>query len=178
MTAGTGGPYAQMALFETVLTELLPGIDATARAQADSNLSGTYTSTSPNTNASISLTTEPTLPGLKVTSLISNSTDVINTLYAVANGIPAPDVRLYPTELVGETGNGTVVRKYNAVISNPDAEYPNSLIESLNCVAWAQVGGQVYGSIVVDEVWIETDESGKAIGVELRAFGAKMERAN
>ncbi|KAM0722514.1 hypothetical protein Q7P37_001955 [Cladosporium fusiforme] len=177
-TAGTGGPYAQMALFETVLAELLPGIDATARAQAETNFAGTYTSTSSDVNTTISLTTNPTMPGLKVTSFISNSSDVINTLFTAVSGDPTPDLRLYPTDLVGKTGNGTMVRKYNAAVSSPNAEYPNSLIESMNCLTWAMVGNRVYGAIALDEVWIETDESGKAIGVELRAFGAKMERAN
>jgi len=85
-------------------------------------------------------------------------------------------VRLYPTELVRKNENGTETRKYNAVITNPDAKYPDSLIEALNCVAWEMVDSTAYGAIGVDEVWIETDESGKAVGVELRAFGAKMER--
>lgn len=30
--------------------------------------------------------------------------------------------------------------------------------------------------IGIDEVWSETDGSGKAVGFEARAFGAKMER--
>jgi uncharacterized protein YuzE len=38
------------------------------------------------------------------------------------------------------------------------------------------VDSTVYGAIGLDEVWIETDKSGKAVGVELRAYGAKMER--
>lgn len=167
-----------MALFETVLTELLPGLDATARSQAETNLAGTYVSSAQEVNTTLSLETEPSLPGLKVTSFISNSSDVLGTLFALYGNTPTPDVRLYPTELVKKTGDGTEVRKYNAATTNPDAKYPNSLIESLNCLSWGLVGGNAYGAVAFDEVWIETDNSGKAIGVEVRAFGAKMERAN
>jgi hypothetical protein len=87
-------------------------------------------------------------------------------------------VRLYPTELVRKNEDGTETRKYNAVISNPDVKYPDSLIEAMNCVSWEMVDSTAYGAIGMDEVWIETDESGKAVGVELRAFGAKMERVD
>jgi hypothetical protein len=101
---------------------------------------------------------------------------VISTLFAGLRKYPDPDVRLYPTELVRKTEQGTEVRKYNAVINNADAKFPSSQIEAMNCVTWAMVDSNVYGAIGMDDVWIETEESGKAIGVELRAFGAKMER--
>lgn len=174
LTAGSGDVPAQAALFQTVLTDLIPGLDATARAQAEVNLAGKYAAPSSEVNTTITLTTEPSLPGLKITQFISNSTGVINTLFAATRKYPKPDVRLYPTELVRKTDNGTTIRKYNAVINNPDAKYPNSLIEALNCVAWEQVDLSVYGAVGYDEVWIETDGSGKAVGVELRAFGARM----
>jgi hypothetical protein len=87
-------------------------------------------------------------------------------------------VRLYPTELVRKNANGTETRKYNVVINSPDVKYPNSVIEALNCVSWQMVDSTAYGAIGTDEVWIETDGSGKAVGVEVRAYGAKMERAN
>jgi hypothetical protein len=176
LTAGSGDVPAQSALFETVLTDLIPGLDATARSQAETNLAGTYAASKSDVNTTITLTTEPSLPGLKVSSFISNSSDIISTLFAAARKYANPDVRLYPTELVRKTDNATEIRKYNAVISNPDAEYPNSLIEAMNCVSWEMVDTTVYGAIGLDEVWIETDKSGKAVGVELRAYGAKMER--
>lgn len=64
------------------------------------------------------------------------------------------------------------------MISSPDIRYPNSVIEALNCVSWQLVDSTAYGAIGIDEVWIETDGTGKAVGVEVRAYGAKMERAN
>jgi hypothetical protein len=167
-----------MALFETVLTDLLPGLDAAAKSQAEDNLAGTYTASSPDVNTTITFATEPALPGLKVTSFISNSSDVLSMLLAAASQYPNPDVRLYPTELVRTTGYGTKVRKYNAVITNPDAVYPNSQIEAMNCVTWAMVDSNVYGAIGLDEVWMETDASGKGVGVEMRAYGAKMDKAS
>lgn len=87
-------------------------------------------------------------------------------------------MRLYPTELVRKNDNGTQTRKYNTVINNVDAKYPDSLIEALNCVDWQMVDSIAYGAIGIDEVWIETDGSGNAVGVEMRAFGAKLERVN
>jgi hypothetical protein len=175
-TAGSGDAPAQAALFETVLTDLIPGLDATARSQAETNLAGTYASSDPEVNTTITLATETSLPGLKVTSLTSNSSDVINTLFAGLRKSAIPDVRLYPTELVRKNENGTETRKYNAVITNADAKYPDSLIEAMNCVSWQMVDSTAYGALGIDEVWIETDNTGKAVGVELRAFGAKMER--
>lgn len=167
-----------MALFETVLADLIPGLDATARSQAEENLAGIYTASSPDINTTITFATEPSLPGLKVTSFISNSSDVLSILLAAARRYPNPDIRLYPTELVRKTGDGTEIRKYNAVINNPDATYPNNQIEAMNCVTWATVDLDVYGAVGLDEVWIETDANGKGVGVETRAYGAKMKRAN
>lgn len=168
-----------MALFETVLAELLPGLEATARSQAEKNLAGTYTASSPDVNTTIAFTTEPSLPGLKVTSFVSNSSDVLNsTLLPATHEYSNPDVRLYPTELIRKTGNGTEIRKYNAVVNNPDVVFPNDQMEAMNCMTWALVGAGVYGAIALDEVWIETDASGKGVGVEMRAFGAKMKRAS
>jgi hypothetical protein len=168
-----------VALFETVLADLLPGLEATARSQAEENLAGTYTSSPSDVNTTITFATEPSLPGLKVTSFISNSSDVLNsTLLAATHEYSNPDVRLYPTELVRNTGNGTKIRKYNAVVNNPDVVFPNGQMEAMNCMTWALVGAGVYGAIALDEVWIETDASGKGVGVEMRAFGAKMERAS
>lgn len=177
-TAGTGNAPAQSALFETVLTDLIPGLDATARSQAETNLAGTYTSSDPEANTTLALATEPSTPGLKLTSFTSNSSDVLHTLFAGLRKSANPEVRLYPTELVRKNDNGTQTRKYNAVINSVDVKYPNSLIEALNCVDWQMVDSTAYGAIGIDEVWIETDGSGKAVGVEVRAFGAKMERAN
>jgi hypothetical protein len=179
LSAGSGGPDAQVALFETVLADLLPGLDATARSQAERNLAGTYTASSSDVNTTITFATEPSLPGLKVTAFISNSSDVLSsTLLPPTHEYSNPDVRHYPTELVRETARGTKIRKYNALINNPDAVYPNGQMEAMNCMTWALVGAGVYGAIALDEVWIETDESGKGVGVEMRAFGAKMERAS
>ena len=122
--------------------------------------------------------TEPSGPGLKITSFISNSSDVLGGIFAAPSGKSLPDVRIYPTDLVRKTEEGTHVRKYNAIVGDPGVEYPNGLIEALNCVTWATVDLTVYGAIGLDEVWIETDESGKGIGVELRGFGAKLERSD
>lgn len=178
LTAGSGGDQAQSALFETVLTELLPGLDATARAQADTNLAGTYVAASSKVNTTISMETEPSLPGLKVTQFISNSSDVLHGLYSAFSGTKDPDVRLYPTELARKARNGAEIRKYNAVIGNTGRKFPNGHIEAANCVSWALVDAFVYGAVGLDEVWIETDKDGKGVNLELRAFGAKMERAN
>lgn len=176
LTAGSGDAPAQSALFETVLTDLIPGLDATARSQAETNLAGIYASSDPEVNTTLTLTTEPSLPGLKLTSFVSNSTDVLHTLFAGLRKSPNPDVRLYPTELVRKNADGTQTRKYNIVANSPDVKYPDSLVEALNCVSWQLVDSTVYGAIGIDEVWIETDDSGKAVGVEVRAFGAKMEK--
>lgn len=177
-TAGTGDAPAQSALFKTVLTDLIPGLDATARSQAETNLAGTYASSDPNINITLTLAIEPSLPGLKLTSFTSNSSDVLHTLFATLRKSPNPDVRFYPTELVRKNDNGTQTRKYNAVINSSDVKYPDSLIEALNCVAWQMVDSTAYGAIGIDDVWIETDDSGKAVGVEVRAFGANMERVD
>jgi hypothetical protein len=177
-TAGSGDAPAQSALFETVLTDLIPGLDATAKSQAETNLAGTYASSDPKVNTTLTLATEPSTPGLKLTSFVSNSSDVLHTIFAGLRKSLNPDIRLYPTELVRKNANGTQTRKYNAVTNSPDVKYPNSVIEALNCVSWQLVDSTAYGAIGIDEVWIETDGSGKAVGVEVRAYGAKMERAN
>lgn len=110
-TAGTGNAAVQSALFKTVITKLIPALDATACSQADTNLAGTYASNDPEVNTTLTLTTESSTPALKVTSSTSNSSDVLQTLFAGLCKSANPDVRFYPTELVRKNGNGTQTRK-------------------------------------------------------------------
>lgn len=119
------------------------------------------------------------MPGLRVTSFISNSTDTLRTLYAQIAGIKTgalPDVRLYPSNLSQESATGGAITSYHAVINDPSIRYPSTQLEALNCVAWQLVDLSAYGATGLDEFWIETDKDGKAVSVLPRAFGVTLIR--
>jgi hypothetical protein len=138
------------------------------------NLAGTYTSSSLNTT--ITLATEPGLPALKVTSFVSNSSDVLTVLMPVANHVKTADMRLYPTLIVRKTKEGNEVRKYHAVVNDPERIYPSDQVWATNCVSWDMLDSAAWGALGIDEFWIETDREGRAVNVQPKAFGVTLEK--
>nr|OQO26206.1 hypothetical protein B0A51_06005 [Rachicladosporium sp. CCFEE 5018] len=180
LTAGTGGAPTQLALSGLIMETLLPGLEATARSQAQTNLAGTYKVPSllgVTLNSSITLITEPGLPGLKVTSFTSNSTDVLNVGFPVIFNLPEAktlEVRLYPTLIIKKLDDGCEIRKWHAVVTDPGVEYPSEQIRANNCVQWELLDLAVYGAPGADEFWIKTDAEGKGYSILGRVFGVEM----
>nr|OQO28615.1 hypothetical protein B0A51_03331 [Rachicladosporium sp. CCFEE 5018] len=180
LTAGTGGAPTQLALSGLIMEILLPGLEATACSQAEIKLAGTYKVPSllgVSLNSSITLATEPGLPGLKVTNFTSNSTDVLNLGIPVIFNLPEAktlDVRLYPTLIIKKLDDGCEVRKWHAVVTDPGVEYPSEQIRANNCVQWELLDLAVYGATGADEFWIKTDAEGKGYSILGRVFGVEM----
>jgi len=180
-----------------IMSTLVPGLEATARSQAkvsyttkphpvlatdlyilQANLAGTFTFPLKSLNSSLTLSIDSDLPGLKLESFISSSTNVLSTLYPAAAGIKTttPDVRLYPSNLSQKTATGGMITVYHAAVNDPAMKYPNTEIDALNCVAWELVDLTVYGATGLDEFWVETDRKGRAVSVVSRAFGVSLAR--
>jgi hypothetical protein len=80
---------------------LIGAYDTVARMEANAIYSGTYTAN--NGTSWMTISTDPSKPGLGVGPWISNGVDMVSTAYKLQSGIPGPlirpEVRLYYTQL-------------------------------------------------------------------------------
>ena len=146
-------------------------MEATAREEADAAFSGNYASSDPNLNSSLTITTDPTLPGLGVTSWISNNTDIL------ASPLAGPSIRLYPTGLKTVLANGDTEIGYRAVFENPSAGSIGGVFSS-GCQTWAVVDQEYWGAVGMDEFLITVGCDGVAKSVEPRVARVVLERVN
>lgn len=148
---------------------LLEAVEKIAREHADRNFAGLY-SASDSPNTSIALATDD-LPGLKLTSYISNGTDLMSTVFELfGKGV---DFRLVPNHLFDDAEEGKV--GFTGVYAPPlppakdgDFYFP--------CQTWLDIDDFTYGSVPLGNFVFEIDEDGKAGGVELMAFKRKLRR--
>ncbi|KAL2268950.1 hypothetical protein VTJ83DRAFT_3796 [Remersonia thermophila] len=137
--------------------------------------------TAPFLNSSLTITVDPSVPGLGVEAWFSNGTDMSLVATAITANVSSeyfamlqPSVRLYPTGLEETSGgnetlpDGRVVARkvaFKAVfedISAPDMPGGNYVTE---CASWVGVTGVVYGSIPLDLFVFEFGEDGKVVAV-------------
>lgn len=172
-----GADTTQSVLRQTIMAPLLPALFATARQQAAENLAGTYNSTTIKSSATF---TADEGPGLALTSLISNGTDLL-TVIGELGGTDAANgpVRVYPTTLFakGSSANKNVVQRtgyrlaFQGLVPNP------ALLPALGaCDTWGGVDSAVYGNVGVDEMVIGVDKNGRGLEVELRGLRVVLER--
>ena len=152
----------------------------------------------------MTLSTADGLPGLQVTSLVSNGSDLL-ALYAQLEGQGAPvAVRAYPSNLVSSSPSGSASAPGSGSGSGPcssangtngtaptapatmkrmvwnllfmrDAPSQDAGIFA-ECDGWEQVSVLNYGSKEVDQVVFEMDQSGKAKAVEWPGMRITLER--
>lgn len=141
---------------------------AAAREEADTNLSGFYTSSEVE-GSNITISTSSSLPGLGVVSWFSNHTNMLLS--------PAvrPSIRLYPTGLERTLGNGDREVGFRAVLEDPRVERPGGAF-SPGCISWAGMDLVTYGSVGSDEFLFVLGEDGKAKKVVPRVLRVELER--
>lgn len=167
VVAGGGTPTWMNSLFVEIV---VPVLEATAREQANATYAGTYTATN-GLNSSLTLITEPDLPGLGVKQWISNGTDFLTTLSTVI-GTPLNTefLRLFPTNVNRKTGNGTEI-VWCAV---PNADAPGSRGHFAARNSWFGLDGPIHGDFSFDSILFKLDAQGKAKSVSPRAFRIEL----
>lgn len=169
---GVAGSTVRDTLPEIVIAHILPAVDEVARSQARRNFAGHYASSELNSSLTIAV---DDLPGLKVTSWISNSTDLYQKLFVENIGT---DMRLMPNLLysdedsrVGFTGSIQTPR----VGADPVAD-GNTEKFLWPCAQWLSLGGFQWGGVELTQLVFETDAKGNATEVRSKALRVTMER--
>ena len=160
-------------------------IDTLARAQANITLAGSYTAINNNTNTTshLILTASPNFPGLKITTILVNSTDYLPMIAQKAN-IANPsdlDFRFYPTDLESKSeknGKEMKTRAFRAIAQDmsalADAGTPT-------CETWrtsVDVLGERDGLPLDEFIFVLREEDGVAVAVRAVGLGVEFERVD
>lgn len=171
--AGASATLQSSILADLITATWIPAFEAAAREQAGTNYNGTYASTDPSLNSSITINLDDR-PGLGVKSWISNGTDMLKaygeipTLGAAAGQVV--NVRLYPAGLQAE--NLIAFHALFEVFPQPRV----GKVFSVNCNTWFNPGSVGYGEVALGDFVVEIDQTGKGKSVNPRALRVVLER--
>ncbi|KAH8657601.1 beta-lactamase/transpeptidase-like protein [Tricladium varicosporioides] len=175
VAAGTKTTFNLAVLGSMVSDLFLPAVEDAAREEANENLTGTFSSTSKNLNSTLTLTTSPTLPGLILTTYISNSTNFLVSPTSATSIISSPSMRLYPTGLKQIKADGCTVLGFRVVDEDLEAPTVTGAF-GVECSAWMMVDGLYWGTVGTDEFLVTVDKEGRTVSVEPRALRVVLER--
>lgn len=167
-----GGDGTTRSMMADMITEIyLPAMEIAARTESTQNFVGTYSD--PALNSSVIVTSDPSLPGLGVSSWISKGKDVFLDL----NTNIRLSIRLYPTGLEKSGLNGTTVLGYRAVFENGEANYsaPTGPSDG-GCTTWFNVDSMSYGSLGFDDFVFTVDANGRAQSISPRFLRVTLPR--
>ena len=171
--AGADATVQSSILADLVTATWIPAFEAAAREQAEADYVGTYSSSDPNLNSSITITLDGR-PGLGIQSWISNGTDMLKSYGEIPTvGVAAGQfvtARLYPADL--RNGNQIGFRALFEVFPQPRV----GKVFSVNCNTWFTAGSVGYGEVAMGDFVIEVDEAGKAVSVNSKALRVVLER--
>jgi hypothetical protein len=142
--------------------KMYPALEASAKAEAKSSYSGTYTVPS-SAESSITVNVDSG-PGLRITKWTVEGEDVFPLLANLsgASSSQGLTVRLYPTGLNITNGvKATAWRAVHQVLPQPLD--PGAF--SQNCETWVAIDYVVYRAFGLDEFVFELDESGNATAI-------------
>ncbi|KAG6991147.1 hypothetical protein G7Y79_00056g090280 [Physcia stellaris] len=165
------GRTATVALLADLVTEqILPALMAQAEAEAEPNFAGTYTSSIPGLNTTLTLALNQTAgakPGLVITSFISNGTNVLLT---EALGGPSP-VRLLPS--IPESGTGQIAFRTSPYKEPGGGPFSRQLTVDSD---WLFGDLGTYGGLPTGLFVFDLDREGKATAVRPAAWRIKLDR--
>ncbi|RLL96047.1 hypothetical protein CFD26_101323 [Aspergillus turcosus] len=156
LAAGNNTHESVVLTSDLIAAALIPALEQSAKDQARQRFAGTY-ALKHGYNSSITITTDEG-PGLKVTSWISNSTNMFATIMDLEGltDLSLVSVRLYPT---GLKSPGQI--SFRAVIQQlPTSDGIGPFTSS--CITWFTVDLLVYGNVGLDEFVFELNEKGDA----------------
>lgn len=163
MAAGLNTLNTVQAVAQLLVDHLAPAITNAARGEADANYAGTYSSSDPALNSSITLTTIPSQLGLSISSWISNGTDMLAVSAELVLTTPGSEiaVTLYPTNLKTFASDGSYKQQFRATFEDPTVENPGGLFTN-KCQNWVHMEEIVYGRLSLDEFVFTVDKGGAA----------------
>ena len=164
-----GGVQPELAA-SIIAEEVFPALEQAAKQQATDDFAGTYTATA--LNSSLVLAAD-NLPGLNITSLISNGTDFLADLAIVA-GVSGTSLRAYPTNLRSSAADGTSQVAFTLLLTSPES-IGKGVIE-VDCFSWGAVDNLEYGMEQLQQLVFDMDAQGKVVAVENPALRVKMEK--
>ncbi|ORX95317.1 beta-lactamase/transpeptidase-like protein [Clohesyomyces aquaticus] len=143
------GQGSHVFLDNLIVDVLFPVVEEAAREQADARYAGTYKARN-GLNSSLAISTDPQLPGLGVSSWISNGTDFLSAFSSLFAGTPITlsNLRIYPTNLRRQAGNGTEEAWRMGLDFGSDSEVVGPFSA---CGSWFSVDLLAVGKRAVDE---------------------------
>lgn len=186
-TVLTAGPFNAMApLTEAVLSVFLPALEEAARDEAAAAYVGNFSTPADAATEGRLVLTMDDGPGLRLSELSSNSSDMIAGLLGLRGlwwgsiGSAEPDLRIYPTG-ISETVSGALVREDWRLVIEPPlvpsiSELPSQKVYDKVCTTWMGHDIMSYGGQPVDR-FVFLKEEGEVVGIEvpfLRLTMAKL----
>ncbi|KAI0401903.1 hypothetical protein F4802DRAFT_578271 [Xylaria palmicola] len=171
---------------DTIGPILLPALEEEARLQADALYAGTYSSSSSSGDgdggggeSALTLSTDPSRPGLGVDRWVSNGTDMIPVAvrYTLNYDVTGPSIRLYPTGLESpdpgpgsgsggeETKKGKKKIAFKAMIEDTGAPDRAGRMFSTNCGTWVSQTAAVYADYPLDQFVFALGDDGRVESV-------------
>ena len=181
LAAGTEASTNVNVLSNMMAAVLVPALEAAAREEAQSVYAGTYgLAGAGGANSSMTVLVDDQKPGLGVTRLVNNGTNILQLLaelFAAENDTKGNiSVRLYPTSLQSDNDSIEKVswRAVYEVLSATSA----SAVSGGTCLSWFNVNGVTYGGVGIDEYVFEIGWDGKATTAEQRALRSMFSKTN
>ncbi|PVH75700.1 beta-lactamase family protein [Cadophora sp. DSE1049] len=169
----TGKSALASTIADLITTTILPALEAQAAAEVTQNFAGTYASSDPNLNSSITISYNDSSidPGLYITSYSSNGTDMMPLLPFVSGGKTA---KLLPS--IQKPGQKAFRAVPGKVVYPPGSFLGPFLKMSEANGDWLQVDGLTYGGVGMSLFVFDVGSDGKAICVSPEATRATLQR--
>ncbi|KAJ0422031.1 beta-lactamase/transpeptidase-like protein [Aspergillus carlsbadensis] len=165
-----------LALIQEIVDTVLPALNVQAASELE-KYAGTYTSTDPNLNTSITFASAktPAAPGLVITSFISNGSDVSPLLPSLLGGVDRKQYRLRPAIITPEKIAFRAVTPPTLVPSRPGDN--SKLFTGLYDVNdWLTVDSLTYANRAFGEFVFGLGGDGSVQGVEPVAWRVSLEK--
>lgn len=164
-----------VALIADLITDtVIHALAAQAEVEAERNYGGSYSSTVPGLNSSLTLCinkTEEAAPGLTISEWISNGTDVLTDFIYLSKS----PFRIVPS--IPEQGTGQIAFRLLTAVDAPDVKVlTGGLFTGFTTSDWISVDSLTYGDVAVGFFVFDVGKGGKAKAVSPAAFRTKLER--
>ncbi|KAH8654423.1 hypothetical protein BGZ60DRAFT_418472 [Tricladium varicosporioides] len=158
---------------DLITTTMIPAMEAQAASESKYNFAGTYKSKTPGLNSSLTLKFNETAtdPSLRITSWISNGTDMISlfpTLFGTS------EIKLQPSII--ESGKAAFLALPVHSKSSPGSFLGPFLKMITDNVDWLTGDGLTYGGVSLSSFVFDVGSDGKALTASPVAMRATLER--
>lgn len=167
-------------LIQQIVDAILPALTKQAGAELERKYAGTYTSTKPGLNSSITFKAvgPGTLPGLQISSWVSNGTDLTPQIKNLVRAQPYQQpYSLRPVISPGGDKGKIAFRPASAVVEPVEPRDPSNLFTSFYLADdFALLGQASYGLQYLSEFVFDVQEDGRVSSVTPAAWRVKLEK--